>query len=141
MNAGKDMYLGVADRIGRNLCRDAIWDGNRCNWLGWSMEALNQMWVPAYRSFAGDLYGGTSGIALFLAELHQFTTDKQHRRILDGALNQALSLSEQIQGAARSGFYSGASGLAYVLVRVGKLLQNEALIKRGIKEMASPLPL
>lgn len=137
INPYKEVYLDVADRIGRNLCRDAVWDGARCNWLGWSMEAVNQNWVPAYRSFAGDLYGGTSGIALFLAELHQFSGDKQQKRILEGALNQALSLSDKMQGPARSGFYAGSSGFAYVLVRIGTLLKNEALIARGLREMAS----
>lgn len=141
MNTGKDMYLDVADRIGRNLCRDAVWDGARCNWLGWSMESVNQTWVPAYRSFAGDLYSGTSGIALFLAELYQFSSDRQQKRVMEAALNQALSLSAEMQGAARNGFYAGASGLAYVLVRIGQLQQNEALIQRGLSEMATLLPL
>jgi lantibiotic modifying enzyme len=136
-----DQFLQVADRIGRDLCRDAIWDGPRCNWLGWSMETVNQVWVPAYRSFAADLYSGTAGIALFLAELYQFSGDIQQRRALEGALNQALSLSGKMQGAARHGFYSGTSGFAYVLVRIGTLLQNDALVARGLAEMASLVPL
>lgn len=139
--AANGLFLEIADRIGRNLCRDAVWDGSRCTWLGWSMEPVNQVWLPAFRSFAGDLYSGTAGIALFLAELHQFSADKQQRRVIDGAVNQALSLADNLQGAMRYGFYSGASGLAWVLVRIGSLLQNDALVARGLDEMASLLTL
>jgi len=32
--------LPVADAIGARLCRDAIWAGRRCNWLGASMEPV-----------------------------------------------------------------------------------------------------
>lgn len=136
-NPANSLFLQVADRIGRNLCRDAVWDGARASWLGWSMELVNQNWVSAYRSFAADLYMGTSGIALFLAELQQFTGDVEQRRAVEGALNQILSLLPTFQGSVRNGFYSGVAGIAWAIVRIGTLLGHEGVIARGLEEMAS----
>ncbi|MFA7241335.1 MAG: lanthionine synthetase LanC family protein [Sulfuricellaceae bacterium] len=137
MNQPASPFLETADRIGRKLCREAVWDGKRCTWLGWSMEAVNQAWVPAYRSYAAELYSGTSGIALFLAELHRYTNDPEQRRALEGAVNQTLSLTGSLQGAARIGFYSGISGIAYALARIGALLEHEKLIARSLAEMST----
>lgn len=137
MNPQTSPFLETADHIGRKLCREAVWDGKRCTWLGWSMEAINQQWLPAYRACASELYSGTSGIALFLAELHQFTHDPQQRRALEGAVNQVLSLTGSLQGSRRIGFYSGISGIAYSLARIGTLLGNEKLVARSLSEMAT----
>lgn len=137
MNPQAAPFLECADRIGRKLCREAVWDGKRCTWLGWSMEALNMTWVSAYRAYAADLYSGTSGIALFLAELHQFTRDPELRRTLEGAVNQTLSLTDTLQGSARIGFYSGISGVAYALTRIAGLLEHDRLLARAATEMAT----
>lgn len=129
-------YLEVADRIGVSLCRDAMWDQDRCNWLGWAMEDSYGKLVPVYRSCASELYGGTSGIALFLAELYSITKDKQQLRVLEGAVNQALSIAGRIEPRMQHGFYSGLCGVAYALIRIGTLLQREKLTQRGLTMMS-----
>lgn len=131
------VFLETADRIGRKLCRDALWDGKRCTWLGWSTEAIGQSWAPAYRSFSCELYSGTSGIALFLAELYRHTGDPEQRRALEGAVNQCLSLTGTLEGAARIGLYSGISGIAHALARIGFLLGHEQLTRRALDEMGA----
>src|SRR6266571_3023051 len=107
MNNSKTIFLKAAESIGVRLCRDAIWDGLRCNWLGDSMEFTSQAWTVVHRSFGPDLYSGTSGIALFLARLHQATTEPIFRITAEGAIRQALSRLGQVSPAARIGFYSG----------------------------------
>lgn len=131
-NSRNPLFLEAADRVALSLCRDAFWDGNRCTWLGWAMETIHQKQVPAYRSFAGDFYGGTSGIALFLAEQFQFTQDRQILRTLEGAVNQALSVCESIAPSMRHGFYSGQCGVAYAFTRIGSILRRERLVERGL---------
>ena len=69
MSESSDLFLETADRIGRRLCRDALWSGGRCNWLGWAMVQNRQFWLPAYRAQTVNLYDGTSGIAFFLSWL------------------------------------------------------------------------
>lgn len=130
------LYLQCAEKIGLALVRDAFWDGPRCNWLGWSMEPVDRQWSNVWRACGSDLYGGTAGIALFLAELQQFVDDAQLRRTLHGALHQVISRLDVLQGAARCGFFSGVAGMAWVLLRAGHLLQHEGLIQRGLQEMS-----
>lgn len=79
MTLPRDRFLETAARIGARICRDAIWAGDRCNWLGDSMEKLDGAWKVAHRALTPDLYGGTSGIALFLNRLYAFTGEKIFR--------------------------------------------------------------
>lgn len=133
----KPIFLETADRIGFRLCRDAFWSHDRCTWLGWSLEAIDSKWQGAYRSFGGDLYSGTSGICLFLAELYAMTGDARLRKTIEGGARHALDRVASIVGAQRIGFYSGVSGIAYALVRVAEVLGDEALSVQAQEDMAS----
>lgn len=129
------LYLEVADRIANRLCRDAIWDKDRCNWLGWSMEYAQQRRSAVYQACGSELYGGTSGIALFMAELVRYTGDKQQLRCLEGAVNQAWSMHAKSHPSLRHSFYSGSCGIAFAMIRIGELLQRERLVERGLALM------
>lgn len=118
-------YLEAADHIGARLCRDAIWAGERCNWLGDAMEFAEGRWQVIHRSFGPDLYGGTSGIALFLARLYSFTGDKIFRKAAEGAAACTLSQMPLLDPALSFGFYSGATGIAYALGELAKLLDRD----------------
>lgn len=125
------LYLEIADRLGNQLCRDAVWDQARCNWLGWAQEMHGLRLRPVYKAFGADVYAGTTGIALFLAELYQFTHDRQQLRTIEAAVNQACSIYARIPINAKHGFYAGVTGIGFALVRIGELLQRDALIERG----------
>ncbi len=135
--SGDARYLETAAGIGAKLSRDAIWDGARCNWMGWDATYQSGEWIPAYSACTGALYGGTPGIALFLARLYSFTHDKSARRTIEGAVNHAVDRMPSIEPAQRIGFYSGLSGVAYALIEVGCVLEHEPLIQRGISELLS----
>ena len=34
-------FLETADRLGARICRDAIWAGGRCNWIGGYTESAS----------------------------------------------------------------------------------------------------
>src|SRR5579859_1285072 len=92
MHAGpkvRSSFLETAFRLGARLCRDAVWDNDRCNWLGSSMDPVGNNWIVTERAFGPDLYAGTSGPALFLAYLHQFTSERIFQLTSLGALRQA----------------------------------------------------
>jgi lantibiotic modifying enzyme len=131
MNANGAAYLAVADRIGLRLCRDAVWAGNRCNWLGWALERRRQFWLPVYRSQGSGLYDGTAGIALFLAELVRHSGDPLQRATLYGALEQVARATEEPDGERAFGFHRGCAGIASALVRAGEILGDERWIDRG----------
>jgi len=116
--------LEVAAAIGGRLSREAIWHGERCNWIG-SQIGAGERGEPVEFLTALDatLYEGTSGVALFLAELHRLTGDSDARRTALGAIRQALSAAP-LEGR---GLYSGTPGVAVATARVGRLLSEEGL--------------
>jgi hypothetical protein len=122
-------YLEVASRIGRRLTQQALWHEDRCNWLGF----LNLEFSTVPRSYGlfsamgPDLYGGTSGVALFLAELHAVTGNSDVRRVAIGGMRHALSRLDSLPLAARPGLFTGWVGIALAAARMGKVLGDESL--------------
>jgi lantibiotic biosynthesis protein len=126
-------YLETADSIGARLCRDAIWSGGRCNWLGDAMEYAESRWQVVHRSFGSDLYGGTSGIALFLARLYSLTQEKMFKKTAEGAIRCALSQMHEMDPAVSFGFYSGLTGIAYALAEVSPILNSDDLTEKSVQ--------
>jgi lantibiotic modifying enzyme len=120
-------FLAVADTIGAQLAREAIWDGNRCNWIGSHVEVISGRFVPAARSFGPDLYTGTAGIALFLAYLHKFTGEKIFRVVAEGAMAQAKSVIAEWNYTSRLGFYAGTAGIAWSMRELGTVFGRQDL--------------
>ena len=120
MSAKQAEFLDAAASIGARLCRDALWAGKRANWVGSSMELIDNNWIAAQRSFGGELYNGTSGIALFLSRLFELTGETEFRSASLGALEHALSRVPGMHPQSRHGFYSGALGIIYVALEMGR---------------------
>ena len=133
MNREDNIFLEAANAIGARLSRDAIWDGVRCNWLGDSMEFLGNSWQVVHRAFGPELYNGTAGIALFLARLFAATDERLYRLTAEGAIRQATSRMEEIHPAARIGFYSGSTGIAYALMIIGEIFCNQRFIDQALQ--------
>ncbi|HYP41982.1 MAG TPA: lanthionine synthetase LanC family protein [Chloroflexia bacterium] len=119
--------LSVSHGIGRRLVREAIWHGGMCNWVGATPQQEN---VPAgggiaFRALGPDLYNGTSGIALYLAELWGETGDSDVRDTALGAVRQALHHAEAIAPHDRLGLYAGWPGIALAAFRVGLKLNED----------------
>jgi lantibiotic biosynthesis protein len=119
MTAGDQAFLDTAAFLGRKLCRDALWAGERCNWLGDSMEFVDGNWGVVHRALGPDLYGGTSGIALFLGSLHRLTGERLFRVTAEGAMAHALARAEDVPPESRLAFYAGWTGIAYVASEMG----------------------
>jgi lantibiotic modifying enzyme len=119
MTSSRNQYLEAADRIGARICRDAIWSGDRCNWLGDSMEKLDGSWKVAHRALSPDFYGGTSGIALFLDRLHAFTGERLFRETAEGGILQACSRIPHLAPNLKPSLYLGVTGIAYTLTAMG----------------------
>lgn len=124
-------YLEAADAIGARLCRDAIWSGSRCNWLGSSMEAVGGMWRVVQRTFGPELYSGTSGIALFLGQLHAAQPERVYRMTALGAMRQALSRLDDVPPMTRASLYTGWAGIAHACNTLSSLLSDEELARQG----------
>jgi lantibiotic modifying enzyme len=119
-------FLDAADRIAAQLCRDAIWAGAACNWLGPREVPGADGPLVAYCAGGADLYAGTSGIALFLGQIYALTGEPRYRRTATGAVRQALAYYTTIPPAERIGFYTGWPGVAWALTRLAHLCDTPA---------------
>lgn len=130
-NINQQKYLDVAFDIGKVLCRDAIWSGDMCNWVAPYMEFHEGKWQTITRIPDGNLYGGTSGIALFLGYLYHFTKDEMIKKTAVGAMNQAINNADQIHESKRIGFHTGSLGIVYSTIRIGELMPETGFIEKG----------
>src|SRR5260370_7487971 len=119
MISSPKQYLETANRIGARICRDAVWSGNRCNWLGYCMEKLDGYWKVDHRALGPDFYGGTSGIALFVGRLHAVTGERVLWETAEGGILEAWSRIPHLAPAIRASLYLGVTGIAYTLTAMG----------------------
>lgn len=125
-------YVDAAAHVGRRICEQAVWHDGRCNWVGalpdedaWGRTIVN------YVALGPDLYGGTSGVALFLAQLHAVTGDPDARRTAVAALRHAHAHAGDDDQPRGPGLYAGRVGVALASVRSGLLLDDEEAVARG----------
>lgn len=120
-------WLDVADAIGAELVRQAVWYEDQCNWMGALPEpGPGDSVLTTYAALTPELYGGTSGVGLFLAELSVHTADARQRQTALGAANQAVAHRGAV-GAGQPGLHAGRLGLALALWRIGELLDEPDL--------------
>ena len=139
MSEQQQPFLEVARRIGERLVRNAEWvEGGGCTWTVMSPDRERPESRQAVPTRAGAaVYEGTSGIALFLAELYGQTRDEQILPVLEGALRSALDEGAQLPPGS-FGFHSGRPGIAYVAVRAGEILGEPGYARRA-QELLEPL--
>jgi lantibiotic biosynthesis protein len=126
-------FLEAADRIGCRLCRDALWSGGRCNWLGWSAAREPRGWVAVHRAQGVALGDGLAGIALFLAQLHAITEDAICRETLVGALRQLeASLARTGPDGLPPGYFLGAGGIASAYLAIAEVLRDDRYVDAGL---------
>jgi lantibiotic modifying enzyme len=122
------LFLETAASLGARICRDALWGDGLCNWIGFSMENLGGRWRHVHRAYGGELYAGTSGIALFLARLYAVTGERMFKRTALGAIRHALEHGAgEVPPLSRIGAYSGWTGLAEAALQIATLLGDESL--------------
>ena len=124
--------LKAAAEIGRTLAQQATWHDNRCNWIGAELVSERPKSIShfktVYKTLGPDLYAGTSGIALFMAELAVVTGDSEVRRTACGAIRHALACSGKMRPPNRIGLYSGLIGIACAAARIGTILGEESVL-------------
>lgn len=117
-------HLDTAFQIGAQLCRDAIWSGGACNWLGDSMDPILGEWRVVHRSFGPELYSGTAGMAMFLARLSRFVDEPLLRATARGAMRQSLAHRDDVPAEGRHALYSGWAGMALALLDAAETLDE-----------------
>jgi hypothetical protein len=124
-----ESLLDAAARIGRALCREAVWnrEGRLCNWVGGVIGSTEE--APSVQALGYDLYSGSAGVALFLAELHCLTGDPVFHRTARGAIARSIRQCERCHDPHISpvAFFTGFLGVAYAACRIGELTEPEGL--------------
>ena len=134
--ASGEAFLDAACRIGRDICSDAIWHDGRCNWIGAQPsvgEDGRASAVLTYGALGPDVYAGTAGIAVFLAELACNVDEPRLATTAVGAARQAAHAQDAVSPENRVGLYTGWVGMAVALVRAGALLGRDELIELGAR--------
>lgn len=136
-----DDFGAAAAAIGDEIVASAIWHEDRCTWVGAAPEEGPDGRIAIMHAALGpDLYGGTAGVALFLAELHALTGDDGARRTAVGALEHALARVDEIPLAAALGLYGGGVGIALAAARAGVLLGDDGLVERAAELVRTCVP-
>ena len=130
------LYADVASDIGAVLCRDALWSGNQCAWLGDYYEPLRGQSVLVHRSLGGNVYAGSAGIALFLAELAHTNGEATFAGVGRAGAEHALTSARDTLLRHGIGYYTGLTGVVSTVVRIGELLSDQALIERALAALA-----
>jgi len=112
-----DPVAGAAEKIGRELCRTAVWDAERrhCNWMSLAdvEDPVAGGFSTALIALYAPLYGGSAGVALFLGELAALTGDAAARKTAAGALRRSVHhLRVRKSPATALSFYTGTLGVA-----------------------------
>src|SRR4051794_8240181 len=131
-------FLDAAAAIGRRIAGDAVWDGGSGRWVGVSMDP-KEAWRAESRALEPNVYDGTAGAGLFLAELAAAPGDAVARRTALGALRHAVMRAPV---SRRPGFHAGSLGIAYAAARVAALVAAEELHERArtLPAEAPPIP-
>ena len=125
-------WVEAAAHVGRRICETAVWHDGRCNWVGaLPDEDAYGRTIINYAALGPDLYGGTSGVALFLAQLHAVTGEEGARRTALGALRHAYAHAGDSDQPAGPGLYAGRVGIALASVRAGLALGEDEAVARG----------
>ena len=132
--------LETAGAIAAEIVATAVWKDDRCSWVGGMPEegAGGQMKMT-FRALTADLYGGTAGVGLFLAEMAEATDDPDCRRTARAALRHAVSRSDDIPRGSRCGLYAGRPGIALALALAGRALDDPEL-DRAAREIVAGSP-
>ncbi len=126
--------LSVCARIADHLCDTAFRHGDRCAWMGVTQDAEDDSDQVdfTYGTVGPDLYGGSSGVALFLSEACRRTGDRRWGDTALAGIAQALDQLDTIPPAAQAGFYTGHVGVAYAAALIGRSLERADLEAQAV---------
>lgn len=123
-------FFDEARAIGDSLAERAFWHRGRCTWLARPILGNEPQLVPTMAPLGPTLYGGSGGVALFLARLAKASGEAAHREAAVGGLRHALHHSP-LEGDRRFGFHGGALGVAWAAHEAAQLLGEPDLARES----------
>ena len=129
-----DTCIGAAVRVASRISALALRQHDRISWLGLTL-AREREWV--IQPVGSDLYGGTLGIAFFLAYLADITGDRQQEQLARDVVAQVVSRTRLLLEVDQSdaaltpgaiGAFGSLGGAIYTLSHLGVLWRDVALL-------------
>ncbi|WP_410491764.1 type 2 lanthipeptide synthetase LanM family protein (plasmid) [Bacillus thuringiensis] len=130
----REKWLNLAIEIGDHLLDKSIigkYDGKiDRTWIG-SFSADKESTTTYLTQVGQDLYGGNSGIALFLAHLGFITNSQRYKEATYEAILPVIQSVELFEGTTNVGIgaFTGISGQIYAIFQIGHLFKDNQLIK------------
>lgn len=117
-------FYNVARDIAFQLVREATWYQKRCCWTGHELDVVEGQYKVVYKSFGADLYNGSAGIVLFLANFNAYENDPIVKKTIEGAVLNMLHFLDEVQEISQFSYYSGKIGIAHTLYRVACIMDR-----------------
>ncbi len=130
--------VAAAREVGDRLRTLAVGGRDGANWVG--LSSVNEAVWEVEPGGIG-LYGGASGIALFLAYLGAVAGEEEYARLARAAMRNAVAQVRQRRGSVYGvppGAFTGLGGVIYTLSHVGRLWRDASLLDEA-DELAATL--
>lgn len=137
------LFFDIAASIADQLVRDAVWDNDRCTWLGYEMDLVDGEWRSVYKTIDESVYGGLAGVALFLGAIWAVSGNSEYAKAASGAAKEAIRLVRERRSISLHGWYSGVVGTLSTIRSVTRILPDAQTIEDAdlLREvLAVPFP-
>jgi lantibiotic biosynthesis protein len=124
-------FIYAAKKIADQLCINAYWYGDKCNWTGIFYHSQIANSETILRALPSNFYEGSAGVAFFLSAMYEAFPEDIYKKTALGAWTRTIEQLPKIR-AERIGFYEGIGGISFALTFSGKWLKNKKLILEGI---------
>jgi lantibiotic modifying enzyme len=121
-------HLAATERLVDAIVDASIWHGHECTWVGAVPPGSDERPMGlVFRTLGADIYGGTAGVALVLAQAAHTFGSTDAARTAVGAMRHALARRRGIAAEEALGFFAGWSGIAYAAAAVAELVDEPSL--------------
>ncbi len=132
----KVTYEQIVKQIAEEICDQAYWHEDRCNWTGIFYNSHIANAEKILRAMPINFYEGSAGIAFFLSASYNYFGLDIFKKTAMGAWQKTKGQFADFN-KDKIGFHEGLAGIAYGMVQSGKWLKNEKLVDEGLELIKS----
>jgi hypothetical protein len=107
-------HLKLASSIGYKICKESIWIGDCCTWIGLDGKQ--------YTNLIENYLDGLSGTMIFMTHLYKESGQGIFKQHAIGTFNTIFSLINRDNYTFSHGFHKGSAGVIWSLYEVNSLL-------------------
>ena len=130
------IYEKIVKQIAEEICDQAYWYEDRCNWTGIFYNSHIANAEKILRALPINFYEGSAGIAFFLSACYNYFGLEIFRKTSIGAWQKTKGQFGDFN-KDKIGFHEGLAGIAYGMVQSGKWLNDTQLVDEGLELIKS----